>query len=123
MTSKNSHKKKSNGMSKGQHKSMRKNILNFAYSTLHSKLYYKAMLMDRLVLFVDPAYTTQDCSSCGSRQKMPTKIRTYNCDCGFSLARDWNSAINIKTKGYQTFFEAINTSSLTSDSLKTSLSA
>jgi len=79
--------------------------------------------MDRLVLFVDPAYTTQDCSSCGSRNKFSLSQRTYVCDCGFSLARDWNSAINIKNKGYQTFFEAINTSSLTSDGLKTSLAA
>ncbi len=123
MTSKKNKNKKSNGMSKGKNKSMRKNILNFAYSTLHSKLYYKAMLMDRLVLFVNPAYTTQDCSSCGSRNKLSLKQRIYNCACGFSLARDWNSAINIKTKGYQTFFEVINPSSLTSDSLKTSLAA
>ena len=112
MTSKKNEKKKSNGMNKSQNKSMRKNILNFAYFSLHSKLYYKAMLMDRLVLFVDPAYTTQECSACHSRKKIPLKERIYRCDCGFSLARDWNSAINIKTKGYKTFFEDINISSL-----------
>jgi len=109
MTKKTNDKKQSNGK---KNKVMRKNILNFSYSELHSKLYYKAMLMNRLVLFIDPAYTTQECSCCGRRQKMPLSARRYECECGLNLDRDLNSAINIKSKGEKTFFEDINTSSL-----------
>jgi len=103
-------KKKSNGMSKGQNKSMRKNILNFAYSTLHSKLSYKAAHLDRLVVFVDPTYTTQGCSSCGSIQKIDLKTRRYICDCGLNIDRDLNSAINILTKGMNFFEELLSSS-------------
>jgi len=109
MTSKNN---KSNGMGDSKQKSMRKNILNFSYGELHSKLEYKAMLMDRLVISVDPAYTSQDCSSCGKRQKMPLSARVYECDCGLKLDRDINSAKNIEAKGQKYFFEELNPSSL-----------
>jgi len=49
---------------------------------------------------VNPAYTTQDCSDCGSRQEMPLYKRWYDCPvCGLSLDRDYNSALVIKKRG------------------------
>ncbi|WP_114570023.1 zinc ribbon domain-containing protein [Exiguobacterium flavidum] len=37
------------------------------------------------------------CSSCGSRKKMPLHVRTYDCEnCGNSLDRDLNAAINLQ---------------------------
>lgn len=46
------------------------------------------------------APSSQLCSSCGNRQKMPLSIRTYNCPvCGLSIDRDYNAALNIKTIG------------------------
>ena len=51
------------------------------------------------VTFVDPAYTTQDCAACGNRTKMPIGARQYDCgECGFSLDRDENAAINVAAR-------------------------
>jgi putative transposase len=45
---------------------------------------------------IDERYTSQDCSCCGSRQKMPLWKRTYRCGtCGLVMDRDENSAVNI----------------------------
>ena len=80
-------------------KSMRKNILNFSYSELHSKLIYKSMHMNREVVKVNPAYTSQDCSNCGKRKKLKLSEREYKCDnCGLKKRRDHNAAINIREK-------------------------
>jgi putative transposase len=104
--------KKSKSMSKWKSKQMRKNILNFSYSTLHSMLSYKAMLNERLVIFVDPRNTTKTCSACGNIKNMKLSDRKYICNCGLNIDRDLNSAINIHQRGI-TFFEELNSSCLT----------
>ena len=44
--------------------------------------------------------TTKICSSCGHKQKMELSDRQFDCkECGFSLDRDHNAAINIKRAG------------------------
>ena len=49
---------------------------------------------------VDPRYTSQICSNCGHRQKMPLTIRVYECcKCGFVMGCDHNSAITIARPG------------------------
>ncbi|HEU0177604.1 MAG TPA: transposase [Blastocatellia bacterium] len=49
---------------------------------------------------VDPRYTSQICSNCGHRQKMPLAVRVYECGkCGFVIGRDHNSAITIDRAG------------------------
>jgi len=40
--------------------------------------------------------STQKCSRCGSKQKMNLRQREYICECGNTLDRDLNAAINIK---------------------------
>lgn len=43
----------------------------------------------------DPS--SQICSKCGHRQKMPLDVRTYVCpECGQVIDRDLNAAINIR---------------------------
>ncbi len=45
-----------------------------------------------------PRYTptSQVCSICGHRQKMPLEERTFNCgSCNLSIDRDLNASINI----------------------------
>jgi putative transposase len=52
------------------------------------------------VVDVAPFFTSQDCSRCGYRQKMPPNARTYDCpQCGLVIDRDVNAAINVKNKG------------------------
>jgi putative transposase len=43
--------------------------------------------------------STQLCPSCGSRNKLSLKERTYICGCGFERDRDWKSASCIETEG------------------------
>lgn len=46
------------------------------------------------------APSSQICSGCGSRQKMPLSVRTYVCPhCGLELDRDYNASLNIKNYG------------------------
>jgi putative transposase len=43
--------------------------------------------------------STKMCSSCGMLHNMKLSDRTMNCDCGFSMDRDLNAAINIRQAG------------------------
>ena len=46
--------------------------------------------------------SSQICSACGSRKKMPLNVRVYKCEnCGLEMDRDLNASINLKqTKEY-----------------------
>jgi putative transposase len=60
----------------------------------------KAASAGRQVLFVDPAYTSQNCSGCGRPQKLTLAERWYSCPvCGLELDRDHNAARNILRAG------------------------
>lgn len=51
------------------------------------------------VIAVEPAFTSQDCSGCGTRIKKSLSARTHICSgCGLVLDRDHNAAINILKK-------------------------
>jgi putative transposase len=60
---------------------------------------HKAENAGRSVLFVDPRYTSQTCSSCGAIKKKELSERWHSCKCGCSLDRDENAAINILRAG------------------------
>jgi putative transposase len=49
----------------------------------------------KITVAVNPAYTSQECSNCGTLIKKSLSMRTHVCKCGFVLDRDWNAAINI----------------------------
>lgn len=51
--------------------------------------------MGRITVAVNPAYTSQNCSNCGTVVKKSLSTRTHSCKCGFELDRDGNAAINI----------------------------
>lgn len=77
-----------------------KSIMDAAWSDLTNKLAYKAEWASRGFVRVNPAYTSQDCSSCGHRQVMPLAKRVYECpSCEMSLDRDTNAARNILRVG------------------------
>jgi putative transposase len=48
---------------------------------------------------VNPAYTSQLCSSCGEIVKKDLKTRVHVCGCGLHLDRDHNAALNILKAG------------------------
>ena len=49
----------------------------------------------RISVAINPALTSQKCSSCGTVLKKSLSTRTHACQCGLVLDRDWNAAINI----------------------------
>lgn len=56
----------------------------------------------RVTVAVEPAYTSQACSSCGAIVKKSLSTRTHVCECGCRLDRDENAAINILSKALST---------------------
>ena len=65
-------------------------------------LEYFAKVFGRVTVAVNPAYTSQECSSCGTIVKKSLSTRTHVCRCGCELDRDHNAAINIRNKGLGT---------------------
>jgi putative transposase len=59
-------------------------------------------IFGRVTVAVNPAYTSQECSSCGTVVKKSLSTRTHSCQCGCSLGRDHNAALNILTKAIGT---------------------
>lgn len=87
--------------SKGE-KPVRKSINDVAWSSFFALLFYKAESAGRTIVKVNPAYTSQTCSSCDHRQKMPLDKRIFKCkNCKTSFDRDHNAALNVLSLGLQ----------------------
>jgi len=77
-----------------------KSISDASWSAFFSQLHSKAEEAGRLYIAVNPAYTSQTCSRCGHRQKMPLSERVFNCPCcHIQLDRDLNASLNIRAVG------------------------
>jgi putative transposase len=75
-------------------------ILDAGWSYLLSRLTHKAESAGREVILVEPAYTSKSCSGCGAHfEHLSLSDRWVSCDCGVSLDRDHNAAINILERG------------------------
>lgn len=64
---------------------------------------YKAEELGIKIILVDKTYpSSQFCSNCGHKQKMPLNKRIYKCPmCGMSLDRDINASLNLQYFGEQ----------------------
>lgn len=77
-----------------------KATMDNGYGMFTSFLEYKLLERGKQSIKVDKFFpSTQMCSKCGSIKKMPLSQRTYTCECGLTIDRDLNSAINIKNEG------------------------
>jgi putative transposase len=84
------------------HRCLNRSIRDVAWSQFFSFLSYKAESAGREFRKVNPAYTSQTCSSCGHRQKMPLSDRTYRCPCcQMEKDRDHNASLNILRLGLE----------------------
>jgi len=84
-----------------------KSILDAAWNKLVQYTSYKAEDAGRKVVLVNPANTSQICSSCGQIVKKDLSIRVHNCPyCGLSIDRDLNAALNIARLGLQSLASA-----------------
>jgi putative transposase len=72
-----------------------KSINDAGWYQFRKWLEYFGEKFGRITIAVNPAYTSQECSSCGALIKKSLSMRTHVCKCGFVLDRDWNAAINI----------------------------
>ena len=78
-----------------------KSIADASWNTLVQYTIYKAESAGKLVVSVDPGYTSRTCSNCGyEKESLKLSERTFHCDsCGYEIDRDLNAAINIHNLG------------------------
>src|SRR3989442_697277 len=77
-----------------------KSIADASWSEFFSKLSCKAEEAGRKYVAVNPCYTSQTCSRCGHRQKMPLSTRVFECErCHLLIDRDHNSALTVCAGG------------------------
>ncbi len=62
------------------------------------QLEYKTQRYGSQLVVVDRFFpSSQLCSKCGDRQKMPLKVRTFECEkCGNVKERDFNASLNLE---------------------------
>ena len=86
------------GMIRNHHLS--KSISDVSWNMLQSFTAYKAEWAGKVVTFVNPKNTSQECSSCGKIVTKNLNIKTHKCPyCGLVLNRHVNAAINILHRG------------------------
>ena len=85
-----------NMLVKGEFPKLNKSISDVSWGQFLSLLSYKAENAGRIIAKVNPAYTSQDCSNCGTRQVLKLSDRTYTCEkCKLVIDRDLNASKNI----------------------------
>lgn len=86
----------------------------WSFYQLETFIKYKAALLGVPVIYVNPAYTSQTCSKCGSLNK--TNGKHYKCSsCGYFCHRDVNAAFNISKLGDKTLGEKVPSVGLIDD--------
>ena len=81
---------------------MAKSVLDASWNRFRTYLSYKAESAGRLFVLVNPAYTSQMCSGCGTIAPKDLSERIHNCPtCGLVMDRDLNAAKNILRLGLQ----------------------
>src|SRR6266705_3456894 len=78
---------------------LNKSIVDAGWGQFQQYCVYKAANAGRQVLFVNPKYTSQVCSGCGTVKKKTLEERWHSCECGTELDRDHNAALNILRLG------------------------
>jgi putative transposase len=76
-----------------------RDVHDAAWAKLREMLRYKAERAGARLIKVDPRYTSQDCSGCGTRVRKTLADRTHYCgSCGLVMDRDENAARNVLHK-------------------------
>lgn len=85
-----------------------KATLDNGYGMFLSMLTYKMSDRNKYLVKIDKWFpSSQLCSCCGTLhpQMKDLRIRVMNCDCGFTINRDQNAAINILQEGLRLLTE------------------
>lgn len=85
-----------------QNHNLAKSISDVAWNMLVNITSYKAASASSMVVLVDPRKTSKMCSRCGILVEKSLSDRIHKCpQCGLSMDRDQNAAINILRLGLQ----------------------
>lgn len=79
-----------------------KSISDASWYQFRMFLEYFGKVFGKITIAVNPAYTSQECHSCGTTVKKSLSTRTHICKCGCEMDRDHNAAINILNRGIGT---------------------
>lgn len=97
-----------NDMQKDNFRCINKSIGDVAWRQFINLIAFKAEWAGKQYVYVNPAFTSQNCSRCGNRQKLKLSDRMYHClCCDLSIQRDHNAAINVLTLGLQGIGSAV----------------
>jgi len=86
-----------------------KSISDVSWSLFRQWLEYFGKVFGRVIVPVNPQYTSQNCSACGQQVKKSLSVRTHVCSCGCVLDRDENAAKNILALGLKQANFELNT--------------
>jgi IS605 OrfB family transposase len=94
----NSIRKKSYG------REFNRKLHTWSFFRLRNYIEYKAKLKGCEVVFIDPRYTSQECSKCNYISKSNRKSQNkFECkNCGFKLHADLNGSRNIASRYFET---------------------
>lgn len=85
-------------------------LSNWSFFQLEQFIEYKAESLGKVMLKIDPAYTSQECSKCGEVNKNSRSGLRYKCkNCGFELNSDLNAARNIANRGMTVVSRVLST--------------
>ena len=81
-------------------KSERRKHLSWGFAQLRQFIGYKAAKVGVPVVYIDPAYTSQECHVCHhiSKSNRPTRDDFVCTCCGSSSDADYNAALNIRAR-------------------------
>lgn len=81
------------------YKSTNNKLQYWSYKQVLDKLNSLSELKGFKLIKVEPAFTSQTCSNCGTIIKANRQGELYNCSCGLLIDADTNAAINILHRG------------------------
>ena len=85
-------------------------LSNWSFYQLEQFIEYKAESLGKVMIKIDPAYTSQECSACGEVNKNSRNGLRYKCKCcGFELNSDLNAARNIANRGMTVVSRVLST--------------
>ena len=95
----------------GQSKKFRKMLGSWSPAELQKFIEYKAEDVGKIVVYINPKYTSQKCSRCGYIDKDNRYGSVFKCkNCGFELNADLNASRNIEVLGTSEYFRLLSAS-------------
>lgn len=84
-----------------------KSVLDDAWGTFTTLLKYKLEFEGKHLVKIDKWFpSSKICSKCGCIKELTLQDRVYKCECGLTIDRDLNAAINIKNEGLRLLLQA-----------------